>query len=116
MVSTWATMRMRSPSSSRISIRRSKIASQFWLRARLSSVMKKLWTPCARLARTMRSTSSALRQRDLRPWTLMIVQKLHRNGQPRPASKLVRTPIVRRTTLERKERHRRAFEAPADRS
>ena len=28
----------------------------------------------------------------------MIVQKLHRNGQPRPASKLVRVPLVRRTT------------------
>ncbi len=68
------------------------------LRARLSSVMKKLWTPCARLSRTMRSTSSALRLRDLRPCTLMMVQKLHRNGQPRPASKLVRSPEVRRTT------------------
>ncbi len=59
--------------------------------------MKKLCTPCARLARTMRSTSSALRARDLRPCTLMMVQKLHRNGQPRPASKLVRSPLVRRT-------------------
>ena len=38
----------------------------------------------------MRSTSSALRERDLRPCTLMMVQKLHWNGQPRPASKLVR--------------------------
>ena len=38
---------------------------------------------------------SALRARDLRPWTLMIVQKLQLNGQPRPASKLVRMPAVR---------------------
>ena len=79
-------------------IRRSNSASQFWLRARLSSVMKKLCTPWARFARTSRSMSSALRARDLRPCTLMMVQKLQLNGQPRPASKLVRMPAVRRTT------------------
>jgi hypothetical protein len=65
------------PSCSRISISRSKIASESRLRAKLSSVMKKRKTPWARLARTRRSTSSASRQRDLRPCTLMIVQKLH---------------------------------------
>jgi hypothetical protein len=43
--------------------------------------------PRSRFARTSRSTSSASRQRDLRPCTLMIVQKPHWNGQPRPASK-----------------------------
>jgi hypothetical protein len=31
----------------------------------------------------------AVRKRDLRPCTLMMTQKLHWNGQPRPASKLV---------------------------
>src|SRR5947199_43545 len=65
--------------------------------------MKKLWTPCSRFARTRRSTSSALRTRDLRPCTLMIVQKLHRNGQPRPASKLVRMPLMRRDTGQHRE-------------
>src|SRR5712671_5049998 len=82
-VSTWMMNCSPSPSRSRISIKRSKIASQFRLRAKLSSVMKNRKTPCARLARTSRSTSSASRQRDLRPCTLMIVQKLHWNGQPR---------------------------------
>ncbi len=72
--------------------------------------MKKLCTPWARLARTSRSTSSALRARDLRPCTLMIVQKLHRNGQPRPASKLVRMPRRTANDVERQERHRRALE------
>ena len=42
----------------------------------------------AELARTIASTSSGVRWRDLRPCTLMMVQKLHWNGQPRPASKL----------------------------
>ena len=86
IVSTCMMNLMRIPSCSRSTISRSKIASQFLLRARLSSVMKKRRTPWAMLARTSRSTSSALRQRDLRPCTLMIVQKLHSNGQPRPAS------------------------------
>src|SRR5262249_7738705 len=72
---------------------RSKIASQFRLRAKLSSVTKNRWMPCATFARTMRSTSSASRQREVRPWTLMIVQKLHLNGQPRPASKLVKSAM-----------------------
>ena len=40
-VSTWMTKRKIRPSCSRNSISRSKIASQFLLRARLSSVMKK---------------------------------------------------------------------------
>ena len=40
-------------------------------------------------ARTICSTSSGERRRDLRPCTLMIVQNEHWNGQPRPASKLV---------------------------
>ena len=43
------------------------------------------------------STSSAVRRRDLRPCTLMMVQKEHWNGQPRPASKLVSVPPVRFT-------------------
>ena len=38
------------------------------------------------------SISSGERRRDLRPCTLMIVQKEHWNGQPRPASKLVTRP------------------------
>src|SRR5439155_44612 len=82
-VSTWMMNCRPSPSSSRISISRSKIASQLRLRAKLSSVMKNRKTPCARLARTSRSMSSASRQRDFRPCTLMIVQKLHWNGKPR---------------------------------
>ena len=45
--------------------------------------------PCATFARTIASTSSGERRRDLRPCTLMMVQKEHWNGQPRPASKLV---------------------------
>ena len=69
--------------------------SQSVLRAKLSSVMKKRLMPCARLRRTIRSTSSAERRRDLRPCTLMMVQNEHRNGQPRPASKLVMRPPVR---------------------
>ena len=73
-------------SRSRNSISRSRIGSQLRLRAKLSSVMKNFFTPCAALARTMISMSSASRQRDLRPCTLMMVQKLHWNGQPRPAS------------------------------
>ncbi len=79
------------------SIRRSKIGSQFLLRAKLSSVMKKLLMRCAAFSRTMRSTSSGVRKRDLRPCTLMMVQKLQTKGQPRPASKLVRSPKVRCT-------------------
>ena len=65
------------------------------LRAKLSSVMKKRLTPCATFCRTIRSTSSADRRRDFRPCTLMMVQKEHRNGHPRPASKLVMLPPVR---------------------
>ena len=45
-----------------------------------------------RCARTIRSTSSAERRRDFRPCTLMMVQKEHWYGQPRPASKLVLAP------------------------
>ena len=44
------------------------------------------------------STSSASRCRDLRPCTLMIVQKLHWNGQPRPASKLRLDQVAARAT------------------
>ena len=72
--------------------------------------MKKLCTPWATLARTSRSTSSALRARDLRPWTLMIVQKLQRKGHPRPASKLVRTPHRAANDVHREIRHRRALQ------
>ena len=36
-----------------------------------------------------------MRKRLLRPWTLMIVQKLHWNGQPRPRSKLDHWPEFR---------------------
>ena len=49
------------------------------------------------VSRTMRSMSSGVRKRDLRPCTLMMVQKLQAKGQPRPASKLVRSPKVRCT-------------------
>ena len=92
-VSTWMMNWRVRPSPSRISIKRSKMASQLRLRAKLSSVMKNRNTPWARLARTRRSMSSASRQREIRPWTLMMVQKLHWNGQPRPASKLLMAPI-----------------------
>src|SRR5262245_37676306 len=73
-VSTWIIRPSGIPPFSRSSIRRSKIASHSWLRAKLSSVMKNLWIPCAQLRRTRSSTSSAQRWRDLRPCTLMIVQ------------------------------------------
>ena len=77
-------------STSRSSIRRSKIGSQSLLRAKLSSVMKKLCRcPARRWRARSRSTSSGERRRDLRPCTLMMVQNEHWNGQPRPASKLV---------------------------
>ena len=46
---------------------RSRMDSQFLLRAKLSSVTKKFVTPWAALARRMASTSSAVRCRDLRP-------------------------------------------------
>jgi hypothetical protein len=62
------------------------MASQFRLRAKLSSVMKNREMPRLAFCRRIRSMSSASRQRDLRPCTLMIVQKEHWNGQPRPAS------------------------------
>ena len=78
-----------------LEIKRSKIGSQSLLRAKLSSVMKKRLMPCARLRRTMPSTSSAERRRDWRPCTLMMVQNEHWKGQPRPASKLVSAPPVR---------------------
>ena len=61
--------------------------------------------PCARLARTIFSTSSASRQRDVRPCTLMIVQKLHLNGQPRPASKRVMRHVRPAHVRRRQERH-----------
>ena len=97
-VSTWMIRRMLIPSPSRSSISRSKIGSQSLLRAKLSSVMKKRKIPWATLARTIRSTSSGVRRRLLRPCTLMMVQNEHWNGQPRPASKLVLAPKVLRTT------------------
>ena len=93
-VSTWMTNLNLKLLARAMAISRSKIASQLRLRAKLSSVMKKLRTPWARLARTIASTSSAERRRDLRPWTLMMVQKLHWNGQPRPASNEVTPPVV----------------------
>ena len=88
-VSTWIVKRRSQPSFSRSSMMRSSMASQSLLRAKLSSVRKKAKTPCATLARITASMSSALRRRDLRPCTLMMVQNEHWNGQPRPASKLV---------------------------
>ena len=109
-VSTWM-MKLKFRPESRNSIRRSKIGSQFLLRAKLSSVMKKLWMPAARFSRMMRSTSSALRWRDLRPCTLMMVQNEHWNGQPRPASKLVTAPVVRLTTSGGQEGRRRVLDA-----
>ena len=60
-----------------ICLRRSKIASQFLFRAKLSSVTKKEWMPCSAFSRTIRATSSAVRNRLLRPWTLMMVQNEH---------------------------------------
>ena len=57
--------------------------------------MKKLFSPWATFSRTICSMSSGERLRDLRPCTLIMVQKEHWNGQPRPASKLVRPPTVR---------------------
>ena len=95
IVSTWMMNLMFSFSRSRISMRRSKMLSQSVLRAKLSSVMKKRLIPCARFRRMICSTSSADRRRDLRPCTLIMVQNEHWNGQPRPASKLVRRPPVR---------------------
>ena len=65
---------------SRRSMMRSKIASQSLWRARLSSVMKKWRMPCFQCSRMVRSTSSAVRPRDLRPCTLMIVQNEHWYG------------------------------------
>src|SRR5215510_3846864 len=56
------------------------------------------------------STSSADRKRDLRPCTLMMVQKLHWNGQPRPASNVVRALRLRRIDA-RQERRRSALQA-----
>ncbi len=109
MVSTWITNLMFSFSCSRMAIRRSKTFSQSVLRAKLSSVMKKRLMPCARLLRMICSMSSAERRRDLRPCTLMMVQKEHRNGQPRPASKLVILPPVRLMRW-RENRHGRAVE------
>ena len=79
---------------------RSRITSHSLLRAKLSSVMKKLCSPCATFSRMIFRCRHE-RRRDFRPWTLMIVQKEHWNGQPRPASKLVTWPAVRaaRTAL-----------------
>ncbi len=54
--------------------------------------------------------SSGLRVRDWRPCTLMIVQKLQRNGQPRPASKLVRIPPRPAHHVGREEGDRRALD------
>ena len=54
----------------------------------ISSVRKNWEIPNAALARTIFSRSSGVRNRLLRPWTLMIVQNEHSNGQPRPRSKL----------------------------
>ena len=88
---------MLSFSPSRMRIRRSRIFSQSAFRAKLSSVMKKRLMPCARLVRTMRSTSSAERRRDFRPCTLIMVQNEQTKGQPRPASKLDSRPAVRLT-------------------
>jgi len=75
----------------RISISRSKIASQLRLRAKLSSVMKKRKTPWARLARTSRSTFVASRQRDYAPLHIDDRAEAATGMQPRPASK---APIV----------------------
>jgi hypothetical protein len=96
-VSTWMTRLKIMPSRSLSSINRSRMPSQLRLRAKLSSVMKRRRIPRLRCARTILSTSSALLNRDVRPWTLMIVQKLHAKGQPRPASKLAWAPAVRLT-------------------
>jgi hypothetical protein len=97
-VSTWKISLNFTPSCC-IAINRSTIGSQLRLRAKLSSVMKNLRTPCATFLRTIASTSSGVRKRDLRPWTLMMVQNEHWNGQPRPASKLVYSPATRATIL-----------------
>ena len=83
------------PSPSRSLIRRSNTASHCRLRAKLSSVMKRARTPRAECSRTLHSTSSGARQRTVRPWTLMIVQKLHWNGQPRPQSTVALDEMLR---------------------
>ena len=76
-VSTWM-MKLKSIfSTSRRWISRSRMISQSLLRAKLSSVMKKRESPCARLARMIFSMSSGVRRRDLRPCTLMMVQNEH---------------------------------------
>jgi hypothetical protein len=54
--------------------------------------------------------SSAVRRRDLRPCTLMMVQNEHWNGQPRPASKLVVWPVTPFDLLAGNDRQRLAFE------
>src|SRR5215207_5254074 len=79
---------------------RSKIGSQLRLRAKLSSVTKKREMPCFAFSLTIRSMSSASRQRDFRPWTLMMVQKEHWNGQPRPASSMRVATSMRSGTLQ----------------
>ena len=76
-VSTWMMKPMLNFSTSRKWMRRSRIASQSLLRAKLSSVMKKPRRPCATLTRTIFSMSSGERRRDLRPCTLMMVQNEH---------------------------------------
>src|SRR5262245_28340281 len=65
--STWMTSLIFILSRSRSAMRRSKIASQSLLRARLSSVIKKSRMPSAQCSRTVRSTSFADRPRDFLP-------------------------------------------------
>ena len=116
-VSTWMVRLALSPSLSRSWISRSKKASQSLLRARLSSVMKKALIPCARFSRMIASRSSAVRKRLLRPCTLMIVQKEHWNGQPRPRSKLDHCPAIARDRLlgqQRQRARRRCSAGPSD--
>ena len=112
-VSTWMMKLDLDPfSSSRSSISRSRIASQSVLRAKLSSVMKKLCSPCATFSRTICSMSSGERRRDLRPCTLMIVQNEHWNGT---AAAGVEARHARRRCVARAQRgdqrHRRALDA-----
>ena len=75
-VSTWI-VKVTSIPSSRSWMMRSRMISQSLLRAKLSSVMKKPRIPCSTLPRITASMSSAVRRRDLRPCTLMMVQNEH---------------------------------------
>ena len=76
-VSTWIVKPQAMPSFSRSSITRSSRISQSLLRAKLSSVMKNRSMPWTLFSRMIFSRSSGVRNRLLRPCTLMMVQNEH---------------------------------------